>query len=148
MVDYLKHKWMYYALSVLVAAFAAHESVGLLCFLGIISGWCSYRGFQKIHVVAVIAVGLLTFSYFSWQLTKQEQKQDKNKLKKLRNKPKKIKSTYQNVQLVVVKMSAEYPLLNEESMLLCLVFMEQKESINLNVKTLIVNIDGKILRSI
>ena len=64
---------MYYALSVLVAAFAAHESVGLLCFLGIISAWCSYRGFQKIHVVAVIAVGLLTFSYFSWQLTKQQQ---------------------------------------------------------------------------
>ncbi|MGM9945550.1 MAG: DNA internalization-related competence protein ComEC/Rec2 [Lysinibacillus sp.] len=73
MVDYLKHKWVYYALSVLVAAFAAHESVGLLCFLGIISAWCAYRGFQKIHVVAVIAVGLLTFSYFSGQLTKQEQ---------------------------------------------------------------------------
>lgn len=73
MIDYFKHKWIYYALSVLVAAFAAHESVGLLCFLGIISVWCAYRGFHKVHVVAVIVVGLLTCSYFSWQLTKQEQ---------------------------------------------------------------------------
>ena len=64
---------MYYALSVLVAAFTAHESVGLLCFLGIISAWYVYRGFPKVHVVAVILLGLLTFSYFSWQLTKQQQ---------------------------------------------------------------------------
>ncbi|WP_431027262.1 DNA internalization-related competence protein ComEC/Rec2 [Lysinibacillus sp. LZ02] len=72
MVNYLKHKWMYYALSVLVAAVAAHESVGLLCFLGLISAWCWYRGFQKVHVVAVIVTGLLTCSYFSWQLAKLE----------------------------------------------------------------------------
>ena len=64
---------MYYALSVLVAVVAAHESVGLLCFLGIISVWCMYRRFSKVHVVAVIVVGLLTCSYVSWQLTKQQQ---------------------------------------------------------------------------
>ena len=72
-MDYLKYRWLYYALSVLVAAVAAHESVGLLCFLGIISAWCAYRGFPNIHVVAVIIVGLLTFSYFGWQLKQQEQ---------------------------------------------------------------------------
>ena len=70
MVNCLKHKWIYYALSVLVAAMAAHESVGLLCFLGAISVLCWYRRFHKGHILAVAAVGVLAYGYFSWQLAK------------------------------------------------------------------------------
>ena len=66
----LKHKWIYYALSVLVVALAAHESIGLLCFLGIIAALCWYRGFHKLHLPALLAVGLLAYVYSSWQLEK------------------------------------------------------------------------------
>ena len=70
MVNCLKHKWIYYALSVLVAAIAAHESVGLLCFHGVIGVLCWYRRFQKGHVLAVVAIGMLAYGYFDWQLAK------------------------------------------------------------------------------
>jgi competence protein ComEC len=73
LVNYLKHKWIYYALSVLVAAVAAHESVGLLCFLGAVGALCWYRRFHKMHIVAVMMAGLLAFGYMSWQLGKLEQ---------------------------------------------------------------------------
>lgn len=76
MVNYLKHKWVYHALSVLVAALAAHESVGFLCFLGVLALLCWYRGFHKMHMLAVVGTGMLAFFYFSWQLTKLEQPLD------------------------------------------------------------------------
>lgn len=72
MVNYLEHKWIYYALSVLVAAIAAHESVGLLCFLGLIGALCWYRGFHSLHILALGGVGLLAFGFISWQLEKLE----------------------------------------------------------------------------
>lgn len=73
MEDLLKHKWIYYALSVLVAVLAAHESVGLLLLLGGIVYWMGYKGFKKVHQLALIIVGVMVFSYVSWSLQKLEE---------------------------------------------------------------------------
>ncbi|MGN7114926.1 DNA internalization-related competence protein ComEC/Rec2 [Lysinibacillus odysseyi] len=69
----LKHKWIYYALSVLVAVLAAHESVGFLCFLVVIGALCLYRGFHTVHLMALAMTGILVYGYSSWQLEKLDQ---------------------------------------------------------------------------
>lgn len=65
----LKHKWIVYALSVLVAAIAAQESVRLLFLLLIVLFFCLYKRYNIKHCVGVIALGLVSFFYFSIQLS-------------------------------------------------------------------------------
>ncbi len=73
MVNWLKHKWIYYALSVLVAVIAAYESVGLLLLLGAIVWWIQYRGFSKGHFIAVLVVGFVIFLYVTFTLKELEE---------------------------------------------------------------------------
>lgn len=69
LVDSLKHKWIFYALSILVACFAAHESVRLLFLLLLIGCWCFYKRFSMKRIVIILAAGFVAFGYFSWQLS-------------------------------------------------------------------------------
>ncbi|HWL23010.1 MAG TPA: DNA internalization-related competence protein ComEC/Rec2 [Ureibacillus sp.] len=70
LVNSLKHKWIIYALSVLVAAIAAHESIGLLFLILLILGYCVYKRYAMIHWILIIVVVIASFYYFS-SLVKQ-----------------------------------------------------------------------------
>ncbi|MEO4052215.1 DNA internalization-related competence protein ComEC/Rec2 [Solibacillus sp. CAU 1738] len=70
MVNYLKSKWMYYAIAVLVATVAAYESVWLFLWLGVLLLFCVYKRLARGHLIALTIVSAVTFSYVSWQLDK------------------------------------------------------------------------------
>ncbi|CAM5195748.1 Competence protein ComEC OS=Ureibacillus acetophenoni OX=614649 GN=SAMN05877842_102268 PE=4 SV=1 [Ureibacillus acetophenoni] len=69
----LKHKWIVYALSVLVAAIAAHESMGLLFLLVIVLLICIYKRYNILHCIGVIILGIVSFLHFSTQICKVHQ---------------------------------------------------------------------------
>lgn len=62
-----------YALSVLVAAIAAHESVGLLFLLVIVVVFCIYKRFSIFHCIWVIVIGVVSCIHFSLQLNQIHQ---------------------------------------------------------------------------
>ncbi|SOC36352.1 competence protein ComEC [Ureibacillus acetophenoni] len=68
MVNSLKHKWLIYALSVLVAAIAAHESIGFLFLLLVVFLFCVYKRFAMLHCFYVIIVGIVCYLHFSNQM--------------------------------------------------------------------------------
>lgn len=70
LVNLFKHKWIFYALSILISAVAAHESAGLLFLLVLLSGFCVYKRFSWHHAIGTIVLGLLAFSYFSFEVEK------------------------------------------------------------------------------
>ncbi|WP_332647344.1 DNA internalization-related competence protein ComEC/Rec2 [Lysinibacillus sp. 54212] len=72
LVDLLKHKWIFYALSILVALFAAHESIRLLFLLALLGFGCFYKRFSVWQIATIIGAGVIAFGYFSWQLSKLE----------------------------------------------------------------------------
>ncbi|KGR78561.1 DNA internalization-related competence protein ComEC/Rec2 [Ureibacillus manganicus] len=67
------HKWIFYALSVLAATIAAHESTGLFLLLLIVLVFCLYKRFSFLYCTSVILVGLLSFLYFSYEISKLHQ---------------------------------------------------------------------------
>lgn len=62
-----KHKWIYYALSVLIASIAAHESARLL-FLLIFLGIFIHFKRQFPHIVGVMIFGILSYFYFTYEI--------------------------------------------------------------------------------
>lgn len=68
LVNLLKHKWLFYALSVLVAAIAAHESIGLLFLLLVVLLFCVYKRFAMLHCICVILVSIVCYLHFSIQI--------------------------------------------------------------------------------
>lgn len=73
MVNLLKHKWIYYALSVLVAAIAAHESIGLLFLLFLIVILCLYKRFSVTYCLSILFIGLSMYFIFVFQLNDLKQ---------------------------------------------------------------------------
>lgn len=63
MISY-KHKWIFYALSILVASLAAHESVRLLCLLVPLIIFLCLKNLNIIHIVGIALIGLCSFTYF------------------------------------------------------------------------------------
>lgn len=73
LVNLLKFKWMYYALSVLISALAALQSVRLLFCLLLLLAFCMYHRFSKKQLAALLVVGLLSFSYFQHDVKKLDE---------------------------------------------------------------------------
>ena len=73
LVNLFKHNWIYYALSICISALAAFESVRLLLLLGLLIAFCLYKGILKIHVLCIAIFGVVTFSYFSYEVKKLEE---------------------------------------------------------------------------
>ncbi|MEK4230066.1 DNA internalization-related competence protein ComEC/Rec2 [Solibacillus sp. FSL H8-0538] len=73
LVNLFKHKWIFYALSILISAVAAHESAGLLFLLILLTAFCYYKGFCLSQIVALALVGLLSFYYFSYEVGKLQE---------------------------------------------------------------------------
>lgn len=63
-----KHKWIFYALSVLVASLAAFESIRLLFILILFYVFLSYKKIRKGHIVGVFIVGIASYFYFSYAI--------------------------------------------------------------------------------
>ncbi|MDN4495312.1 DNA internalization-related competence protein ComEC/Rec2 [Ureibacillus aquaedulcis] len=63
-----KHKWIYYALSILVASIAAHESVGLLFLLLPFALFLHFKKLGRIHVAGTALIAFSSFIYFAHQL--------------------------------------------------------------------------------
>ncbi|MER2190159.1 MAG: DNA internalization-related competence protein ComEC/Rec2 [Solibacillus sp.] len=70
LVNLLKFKWIYYALSVLVSALAALQSVRFLFCLLLLMAFCAYHRFSKKQLVGLILLGLVSFSYFHYEVKK------------------------------------------------------------------------------
>nr|WP_106784839.1 DNA internalization-related competence protein ComEC/Rec2 [Lysinibacillus timonensis] len=64
----LTHKWIFYALSVLVASIAAHESARFLIFLGVVVIIGLLKRILLVHCLAIIVLGIGTFIIFSIEL--------------------------------------------------------------------------------
>lgn len=73
LVKLWKHNWIYYALSVCISAVASFQSVRLLLLLVLLIGFCSYKKLWKWHLVGIAALGLLTYSYFSYEFEKLQE---------------------------------------------------------------------------
>lgn len=73
LVNLFKFKWMYYALSVLVSALAALQSVRLLFCLILLLAFCYYHRFSLKQLVALGLLGLLSFSYFQYEVKKLDE---------------------------------------------------------------------------
>ena len=70
LVNLFKHNWIYYALSIFISALAAFESIRLLLLLGILILFCLYKKLLKMHVILVVALGLISYGYFSYEVKK------------------------------------------------------------------------------
>lgn len=57
------HKWIYYALTICIATFAAMETTRLFLFLVLLIGFMLYKKEQKIHIFLQCIIGFLTFIY-------------------------------------------------------------------------------------
>ncbi len=68
-----KHKWIYYALSILVASLAAMESARLLLLLVILLLFCLYKKIELKHLIAIFLLTFLSFFLFSYQNYKLNQ---------------------------------------------------------------------------
>lgn len=64
------NKWIYYALSILVATIAAFESTRLLLLLGFLVLWLIYKKMHVIHLMVLPFVGLCMYYYVSFELQK------------------------------------------------------------------------------
>ena len=60
-----KHKWIFYALSILVASLAAHESVRLLFLLLPFTLFLHFKKVNSIHIIAITLTTLISFAYFT-----------------------------------------------------------------------------------
>lgn len=67
-----KHKWIYYALSVLIASISAHETAWLLFLLLPLVVIVIIKKFSFVQTITLILVGIVSFSYFSFKLVKIE----------------------------------------------------------------------------
>ncbi|PYF08786.1 DNA internalization-related competence protein ComEC/Rec2 [Ureibacillus chungkukjangi] len=63
-----KHKWIFYALSVLIASIAAHESVRLLFLLVPITLLLYMKKFSIIHILSITITAVFSFTYFTQAL--------------------------------------------------------------------------------
>lgn len=70
LVSTFSHKWIYYALSVLVASLAAHESTRLLLLLFLLSCFCVYKKVGFCHLLLILIFSFSLFYYFSNVLDK------------------------------------------------------------------------------
>lgn len=73
LVNLWKHNWIYYALSVGISAVASFQSVRLLLLLGLLVGFCFYKKLWKWHLVGIVVINLLTYSYFSYEVSKLQE---------------------------------------------------------------------------
>ncbi|MCH7322175.1 DNA internalization-related competence protein ComEC/Rec2 [Solibacillus sp. MA9] len=73
LVNLWKHNWIYYALSVCISAVASFQSVRLLLILGLLVGFCLYKKLWKWHLVGIVTINLLTYSYFSYEVDKLQE---------------------------------------------------------------------------
>ncbi|HWK24386.1 MAG TPA: DNA internalization-related competence protein ComEC/Rec2 [Ureibacillus sp.] len=69
----LKHKWIYYALSILVASLAAHESIRLLLLLIPFTLLLYVKKIHIYHIVGIVFVTISSFTYFSQVLLQLDQ---------------------------------------------------------------------------
>lgn len=65
LIKFFTHKTLFYALSILVAAIAAHESARLLMLLGLLVLYCIYKRIENFHIISISVLGLVAFFYFS-----------------------------------------------------------------------------------
>lgn len=72
LVNLFKHNWIYYALSIFISALAAFESVRLLLLLGLLLLFCLYKKMWKVHLLMIAIIGVVTFSYFSYEIKQLE----------------------------------------------------------------------------
>lgn len=68
----LKHKWIYFALAVLIASVSAHETVWLLLLLLPLGLHAYFKKFHPFHLVFLFMCGFATFCYVSFQLNEIE----------------------------------------------------------------------------
>ncbi|MGN7476714.1 DNA internalization-related competence protein ComEC/Rec2 [Solibacillus silvestris] len=70
LVNLFKHNWIYYALSILISAIAAFESMRLLLLLFLLLLFCFYKRLLKVHLVLIFVVGITSYSFFSHEVDK------------------------------------------------------------------------------
>lgn len=68
-----KHKWLFYALSVLLATLAAHESIRLLLLIVPLCFVLYLKKVSSIHLLLISLLSTGTFLYFSSVLAKQQE---------------------------------------------------------------------------
>ena len=70
LVNLWRHNWIYYALSVCISAIASFQSVRLLLVLGLLLFVCYVKKLWKWHLFGIAALGMVTYVYFSHEVTK------------------------------------------------------------------------------
>lgn len=65
LVSTFSHKWIYYALSVLAASVAAHESARFLLLVVLLSMFCLYKKVKVYHILFIPMLCFGSFYYFS-----------------------------------------------------------------------------------
>ena len=70
LVNLWKHNWIYYALSVCISAIASFQSIGLLLLLVLLVVICFMKKLWKWHLVGIAAVGIVSYGYFSYEVSK------------------------------------------------------------------------------
>lgn len=73
LVNLFKHNWIYYALSILISALAAFESVRLLLLLGLLILFGFYKKLWKGHLILLTVISVMSFSYFSYEVKKLDE---------------------------------------------------------------------------
>lgn len=68
----LRHKWIYFALAVLIASLSAHESPWFLLFLLPLALHAIYKKHPPVYLLALFLCGIVSFGYFSIQLKEIE----------------------------------------------------------------------------
>ncbi|ATP41207.1 DNA internalization-related competence protein ComEC/Rec2 [Solibacillus sp. R5-41] len=66
------HNLIFYALSICISALAAFDSVRLLLLLVVLVAFASYKKLQKMHLLLLVGVGFVSYSYFSFETQKLE----------------------------------------------------------------------------
>ncbi|WP_341320764.1 DNA internalization-related competence protein ComEC/Rec2 [Solibacillus sp. FSL H8-0523] len=73
LVNLWKHNWIYYALSVCISAIASFQSVRLLMLIGLLLLVCYVKKIWRWHLVGIAALGIVTYVYFSHEVSKLAQ---------------------------------------------------------------------------
>lgn len=60
-----KHKWIFYALSILLSSLAAHESIGFLLMVVLLELFVVYKKLPTLHLITIPIVSIVGYCYFA-----------------------------------------------------------------------------------
>ncbi|KYG88842.1 DNA internalization-related competence protein ComEC/Rec2 [[Bacillus] sp. KCTC 13219] len=70
LVNYLKNKWLYYAIVVLIAVGAAFESLWFFLWLAVLFAFGKYKRLPHMHLMWLTIVCVAVYCYTIWQINK------------------------------------------------------------------------------